>query len=511
MHRASPADENISIDGVDHGTFACADCHVLIITDEHAKATSKNSAAGCGVCHDLPRDTFDKWEEGCVQGGCHAVSTPQEQHNEVDADHALSADESSSCETSGCHTGDRAALHQDASTIVDTVTREFCMVCHAEGVPAAATCEDCHTPLHSGIDHSPGRASCQLSGCHDQTIEDTHLGCNSCHFLPTPPPDNTDCLNCHTAPAHDTADAQHLGDATGSGSRWVSGCSGSPNYDGFCHNISNVMTLHANLHDGSDGCPTCHAEGVTPSTVCRSCHTKAASNGVHHDNNKYLKDPADAAAGSYSTSGPANGWDNNLLNYDCQFCHWTFFYGAKPVLPEQRSPYAGDFMWYAGLRTGAGGPPTDTLLTIPGPIAVTDSTVLDYMVNYQTRTGYNYGYSEVSTDGTTWVTVPGNITSADPVTARHLGNGIAGDSAGWVAATFDLSSYAGQTIQIRLRYKTTSNPPMFGYAVDDIEIRDASGVLFADGAETADGGLVTGGWLRAGTSPPLYYPDDPSN
>jgi hypothetical protein len=312
-----------------------------------------------------------------------------------------------------------------------------------------------------------------------------------------------------------------VGDITGTSSRWVAGCGGDSDYAGLCHDISNVMDTHAYMHDGSDGCPTCHDGTVTPTTTCITCHPKygAPANGIgigntasmHHDNNKYVSDQTEVAPGSYYTPSPVGGWNDDLNNYDCQFCHWSFIYGSKPELPEQRSPYAGELMWYAGLRTGMGGPSNDTLLTLPGTIAATDSTVLEYMVNYQSRVGYNYGYSEVSTNGATWVTVPGNLTSTDPVTTRHLGNGIAGDSAGWVQATFDLSAYAGQDIQVRLRYKTTYNPPLFGYAVDDIEVRDATGVLFADGAESADGGLVTGGWLRAGTSPPLYFPDDPNN
>ena len=43
---------------------------------------------------------------------------------------------------------------------------------------------------------------------------------------------------------------------------------------------------------------------------------------------------------------------------------------------------------------------------------------------------------------------PGNITHPAE------GNGIDGDPATWTPATFDLSSYAGKTVKLRLHYKT---------------------------------------------------------
>ncbi|GEM_PF-6222712 len=523
-HLANPADDHILFDSIDYGSFACDACHEMAIDVEHEKTTSSSTGQTCVNCHDLPRDSFETWDKGCVQGGCHTLATPQEQHVEAESDHQVTADEAASCETAGCHAGNRASLHLSAETTVGVEPRISCMVCHGDGVPASATCPDCHTVAHAEPDHTPGRASCQLSGCHDQTVEDTHGVCDRCHFQPTPLPDDTDCLNCHTIKTeHEAADALHTGDVTGSNwrSRWNPTCGGVGNYDfvGLCHDVANVMDLHVNMHDGSDGCPTCHDGAVAPTTTCVTCHQKnsAPANGVglgftsymHHNNNKFVADQLEVAEGSYYTTAPVSGWDDTVTNYDCQFCHYNFFlWGGKPTPPEPRSPYAGDSMWYAGLRSVAGAA-KDTTLGV-GVFSATDSLELEYMVNYQTYAGYDYGYSEVTTDSVTWITVPGNITSADPVSSRHLGNGIEGDSGGWVRATFDLSAYAGQDIEVRLRYKTSYyGTSLFGYAVDDIVVRDASGTLFSNDAESAD--MPTMYWRRTGSYPPAYLPDDPNN
>ena len=44
--------------------------------------------------------------------------------------------------------------------------------------------------------------------------------------------------------------------------------------------------------------------------------------------------------------------------------------------------------------------------------------------------------------------IPGNITHPAE------GNGIDGTQATWTPATFDLSAYAGKTVELRLHYKT---------------------------------------------------------
>ena len=84
---------------------------------------------------------------------------------------------------------------------------------------------------------------------------------------------------------------------------------------------------------------------------------------------------------------------------------------------------------------------------------------------------------EVSDDGE-WKAIPGDITTATE------GNGIVGVSDGWVPARFDLTSNAGQTVELRFRYATNggtegediSDPA--GLFVDDIAVTGGEETIF---------------------------------
>jgi immune inhibitor A len=95
----------------------------------------------------------------------------------------------------------------------------------------------------------------------------------------------------------------------------------------------------------------------------------------------------------------------------------------------------------------------------------------------------DYAYVEVD-DGTGFKAIPGSIANAAE------GNGIDGNSNGWVPASFDLSAYAGKTVQLRFRYSTDLNTGGFGLFVDDIKI----GSTFSDGAEAGNQGWTANGF-----------------
>ncbi|MEM4307621.1 MAG: M14 family zinc carboxypeptidase [Thermoplasmata archaeon] len=66
----------------------------------------------------------------------------------------------------------------------------------------------------------------------------------------------------------------------------------------------------------------------------------------------------------------------------------------------------------------------------------------------------DYGYVELSTDGSTW---------------QQLGK-YTGNLASWTMASFDLSSYAGQNIKLRFRFYSDSSITYDGWYIDDISI-----------------------------------------
>jgi len=102
---------------------------------------------------------------------------------------------------------------------------------------------------------------------------------------------------------------------------------------------------------------------------------------------------------------------------------------------------------------------------------------------------------QVSTDGgATFSTLAG--------TMGGMANPVSGNSMGWTDAAFDLTPYAGTTIQVRFLYEPDKNhifnwQPVYpsGLAVDNIAVTaSTSGVIFSDGAETADPGWLDAGW-----------------
>jgi immune inhibitor A len=131
---------------------------------------------------------------------------------------------------------------------------------------------------------------------------------------------------------------------------------------------------------------------------------------------------------------------------------------------------------------------------------------------------WDYGFIEVSTDGgSTWTQLEvhdeaGNVvsTDADPNGRLHdygdLENGITGDSGGYQHQWVDLTPYAGESIQLRLRYATDAAFQERGWFADDFSVTADGTEVFSDDVESGDNGWTpfagsfTGtrgkGWLR---------------
>jgi immune inhibitor A len=109
---------------------------------------------------------------------------------------------------------------------------------------------------------------------------------------------------------------------------------------------------------------------------------------------------------------------------------------------------------------------------------------------FDIENGWDYAYVSVSSDGgATWTNVAGNVTTNDNPHGQNEGNGITGTSAGWVAALFDFSPWAGQTIVLRLRYRTDPTVQGKGLLADAIRLGS-----FTEGAENGAGGWTLDGF-----------------
>ncbi len=101
-------------------------------------------------------------------------------------------------------------------------------------------------------------------------------------------------------------------------------------------------------------------------------------------------------------------------------------------------------------------------------ISILLGDTLTFWCNYDIEQDYDYLYVEVSLDGKTFQSVPGNITTNDNPNGQNLGNGITGNSGGWIKGIFDLSQFEGNDILLAFYYKTDESMTYSGFYVDDI-------------------------------------------
>ncbi len=107
-------------------------------------------------------------------------------------------------------------------------------------------------------------------------------------------------------------------------------------------------------------------------------------------------------------------------------------------------------------------------LTSTHPFLVGPGDEINCQVWFDIETDWDYGYVEVSTDGISFTTLEGNITTSSNPNGNNRGHGITGNSSGWTPATFSLSAYVGQGIWIRLSYSTDGYVLEEGIYFDDI-------------------------------------------
>ncbi|OQX83552.1 hypothetical protein B6D60_10330 [candidate division KSB1 bacterium 4484_87] len=107
--------------------------------------------------------------------------------------------------------------------------------------------------------------------------------------------------------------------------------------------------------------------------------------------------------------------------------------------------------------------------TMAFPLVVKNGMTLAFWARYNIENDWDYAYVEVSTDGgENFQSISGNITTNDNPNGANLGNGITGNSGGWVEAVFDLSNYVGQSIVVRFHYITDEYISEEGIFFDDI-------------------------------------------
>jgi len=104
------------------------------------------------------------------------------------------------------------------------------------------------------------------------------------------------------------------------------------------------------------------------------------------------------------------------------------------------------------------------------PISILSGDIFRFWTYYRTEDGNDYAYVAVSTNGIDWTNIAGNITTTSNPNGKNLGNGITGESGGWIQAQFDMSAYVGQSIYIAFIYNTDESIQYEGIYLDDVEM-----------------------------------------
>lgn len=179
--------------------------------------------------------------------------------------------------------------------------------------------------------------------------------------------------------------------------------------------------------------------------------------------------------------------------------------GIKINLPDKKivlsEPHSGAEMWYSGAdQSWADVRLTRTIDSVPADARF-------WMWNdYVIEEDWDYGFVEVSTDGgSTWTEQKvydeaGALVSTDDGYSDPNGRmsdyggkkyGLTGSSGGWRHDYVDLSAYAGQSIQIRLREATDAGFEERGWFSDDFALTSAGAEVWTDDVESGDNGWTT--------------------
>ncbi|MFD7708129.1 immune inhibitor A domain-containing protein [Streptomyces sp. NPDC059786] len=168
----------------------------------------------------------------------------------------------------------------------------------------------------------------------------------------------------------------------------------------------------------------------------------------------------------------------------------------KEVTTEVVTPAQGSTQWWSGSGD-------DLRNTLTRSVDLTGKSAATLSLDgwWDIEDGYDYLYTEVSTDGgSTWTAVDG---TADGAAIPRDGSdkpALTGTVDAYEKLSFPLDAYAGQKIDLRFRYSTDGGVAQKGFAADEITVTADGSAVFADDAESADTAWTATGFSRIGAS-----------
>ena len=168
------------------------------------------------------------------------------------------------------------------------------------------------------------------------------------------------------------------------------------------------------------------------------------------------------------------------------------FEGTTMTQLAPTEAYSGDWAWWSHRVDSS-----DTRLTLPVDLTDVDEATLRFRTWYDIEDLWDYAYVGVSTDGgATWTLLESDRTTRENPNGNAYGPGYTGVSGGseptWVLEEIDLSSYAGQPVQIRFEYVTDLAVTQPGMFIDDVAIPE---IGYFEDFEDGPGQWQAEGWL----------------
>jgi len=163
--------------------------------------------------------------------------------------------------------------------------------------------------------------------------------------------------------------------------------------------------------------------------------------------------------------------DNNVSGNDCGI--YLKNSGGPPEM------HSGSYAWYSHDDYGD----QDTTLNRTFNLTGVTRANLTFWHWYHTEYGYDGGRVEVN-NGAGWAPITPEGGYPD---SSYWGDDYSGQSDGWQQATFNLTEYAGQSINMRFRYAGDGSVNYIGWYIDDISISE---IGFFDDVESGMGDWI---------------------
>lgn len=170
-------------------------------------------------------------------------------------------------------------------------------------------------------------------------------------------------------------------------------------------------------------------------------------------------------------------------------------------LPQKKTyvntPPAGSYEYWGGQQDEM-----DSNMVTSVDLTGKSSASLSFDAWYDIEEQWDFAFVQVSTDGgQTWKSLGNNFTRSDVVSEGYPTiidsmPGFTGNSNGWQKESFDLSPYAGQKIQLRLRYATDWGSSYTGFFADNINVTADGQTIVDDGAETTASPFTLNGFTK---------------